>query len=340
MKNRFALAPMTNHQCAEDGSVTDGEVKWLSMRAEGGFGLVMTCAAHVSKIGQGFPGQLGVFSDDLLPGMKRLADSLKDTFSVVQLHHAGIRSPHEVIGERSVGPSDHEETDSRAMSYAEVKAVIQDFIDAAVRSQDAGFDGVEIHGAHSYLLTQFMSTELNHRDDEYGGSYENRTRIVREIIAGVKSACKSGFSIGLRLSPEGNGMSLTEVTKFCQEMIDQGDIDYLDISLWDCFKEPEDEKYQGRTLLSYFTELDRKDVKLGVAGKLYQPQDCDAMMEHGVDFVMLGRAAILHHDFPNRYQEDSKFTATRAPVSAAYLKQEGLSEAFVNYMSGWVGFVE
>ena len=342
MKNRFALAPLTNHQCEDDGMANDAEVKWLRMRAEGGFGMVMTCAAQIESggRGQGFPGQLGVHTDAMLPGMKRIAETLKNTFSVVQLHHAGIRSPKSLIGQQPVGPSDHEETGSRAMTSDEVQKVIQDFISAAVRSEKAGFDGVEVHGAHGYLLTQFMSTELNQRTDEYGGSYENRTRIVREIIAGIKRECSEGFSVGIRLSPEGYGMPLTEVTRFCQELIDEGSLDYLDISLWDCFKESADEEFQGRSLLSYFTDLSWGDVKLVVAGKLKTPADAEAMMEQGVDFVMLGRAGILTHDFPNRYKVDPEFEATQLPVTAEHLESEGLSPAFIKYLSGWDGFVK
>jgi 2,4-dienoyl-CoA reductase-like NADH-dependent reductase (Old Yellow Enzyme family) len=94
-KNRFMLAPLTNTQSHPDGRMSDDEFNWLTARADGGFGLVMTCAAHVQRTGQGFPGQLGVFSDDHLAGLTRLADAIraKGAVSSVQLHHAGIRSP-------------------------------------------------------------------------------------------------------------------------------------------------------------------------------------------------------------------------------------------------------
>lgn len=341
MQNRFALAPLTNHQCEADGQANDAEVKWLGMRAEGGFGMVMTCAAQIdsSGMGQGFPGQLGVHHDKMLPGMRRIAETLKDTFSVVQIHHAGVRAPEEVTGHQPVGPSDHEETGSRAMTPDEIQRVIQDFISAAVRCEEAGFGGVEIHGAHGYLLTQFLSAEQNLRTDEYGGSYTNRTRIVREIIAGIERECSDKFSIGIRLSPEGYGMPLTEVRRLCQELINTGSLDYLDISLWDSFKEPEEEEFQGRSLLSYFTDLNWGDVKLVVAGKLKTPSDMESVMRQGVDFVMLGRAGILAHDFPERYKNDPAFEPTRLPVTAEHLKREGLSPAFVKYLSGWDDFV-
>ena len=203
-KNRFMLAPLTNTQSHPDGRLSDEEFHWLTKRATGGFGLVMTCAAHVQRIGQGFPGQLGVFGDEHLPGLTRLAAEIKAQGSVssVQLHHAGIRSPEALIGEKPVGPSEDAETGARALSTAEVEQLAENFIEAAVRAERAGFDGVELHGAHGYILCAFLSGETNRRNDRWGGSLENRARIVRTIIDGVRSRTRPDFQLGLRLSPE------------------------------------------------------------------------------------------------------------------------------------------
>ena len=154
-KNRFMLAPLTNCQSHADGSLSDEEFRWLTMRATGGFGLVMTCAAYVQAQGQGFPGQLGVYSDALLPGLTRLAAKIKaeGAVSSVQLHHAGLRSPAELIGHAPVGPSEDAETGTRALETEEVEQLAEDFIAAAVRAERAGFDGVEIHGAQRFGLT-------------------------------------------------------------------------------------------------------------------------------------------------------------------------------------------
>lgn len=107
MKNRFALAPLTNSQSHPDGRLSEEEFRWLTLRAKGGFGLTMTCAAHVQQIGHGFPGQLGVFGDEHLEGLARLAAAIKAEGSVssIQLHHADMRSPAELVGERPVCPS-------------------------------------------------------------------------------------------------------------------------------------------------------------------------------------------------------------------------------------------
>lgn len=341
MKNRFMLAPLTNSQSHEDGVLSDEEYRWLTMRAQGGFGLTMTCAAHVQAIGQGFPGQLGVFGDEHLDGLTRLAAAInaEDSVSIVQLHHAGMRSPADLTGEQPVCPSANEETGARALAHDEVLGLIDDFVAAAVRSEQAGFDGVEIHGAHGYIVAQFLSPEINQRDDEFGGSLENRTRLLFTIIDGIREQCGPDFILGVRLSPERFGLRLAEMIEVAERLLAEQKIDFLDMSLWDVFKESEEAEFAGRTLMSCFTELDRGEVRLGVAGKIRTPEEAEQVLAAGADWIMLGRAAILHHDFPNRYEADQRFVPVENPVTRQYLADEGLSEAFINYMSGWRGFV-
>jgi len=339
--NRFMLAPLTNCQSHDDGVLSDEEFTWLTMRAEGSYGLTMTCAAHVQPIGRGFPGQLGCFGDEHIAGLTRLAARIRECGSVssLQLHHAGMRSPAELIGTTPVCPSDNAETGARALSHADVIRLRDDFIAAALRAERAGFDGVEIHGAHGYILCQFLSAEINSRDDEYGGSLENRARLLLEIIAGIRARCGEDFQLGVRLSPERFGMKLGEITELAQRLFDERQIDFLDMSLWDVFKEPEEDTFKGRSLAGYFTELERGDTRLGVAGKIKTPDDVQRVLEAGCDFAIQGRAAILQHDFPRRMQADPDFRPVPTPVSRDYLRSEGLSEAFIGYMERWPGFV-
>ena len=146
--------------------------------------------------------------------------------------------------------------------------------------------------------------------------------------------------VGVRLSPERFGLELPEIQVLAQQLMSGGQVDFLDMSLWDVFKEPNDEALQGKTLMSYFTELDRGDVRLGVAGKIRTPEEAEKALAAGADWIMLGRAAILHHDFPDRYREHSGFTPAQTPISREHLAAEGLSEAFITYMASWEGFVE
>jgi 2,4-dienoyl-CoA reductase-like NADH-dependent reductase (Old Yellow Enzyme family) len=340
-KNRFMLAPLTNTQSHADGTMSEDEFNFLTYRATGGFGLVMTCAAHVQASGQGFPGQLGIFSDAHLPGLTRLAAAIRERGAVssVQLHHAGIRSPADLIGEAPRGPSEDAETGARALSLAEVEALRDDFIAAAVRAEAAGFDGVELHGAHGYILCAFLSPETNRRDDRYGGSAENRARIVDEIIAGVRARTRPDFQLGLRMSPERFGLRFAEQRALAARLLASGDLDYLDMSLWDTFKAPMEAEFADRPLIDWFTDLPRGETRLGVAGKLMTAEACRRALEHGADFAILGRAAILHHDFPRLAAADPGFASVSLPVTRAWLRDEHLGPAFVAYMSGWKGFV-
>lgn len=342
MKNRFMLAPMTNQQSHADGRLSDDELRWLVMRAAGGFGLTMTCAAHVQAVGQGFPGQLGVFSDIHVEGLTRLSAAIhaSDSLAVVQLHHAGKRSPRELTGTQPLCPSADEKTGARAMTGAEVRQLVEDFIAAAERARRCGFDGVELHAAHGYVLGQFLSSRFNRRDDEYGGSLENRSRILFEIIDGIRERCRADFNVGIRLSPERFGQKLLECLELAQRVFATKLIDYLDMSLWDFDKEPHEQEFQGRPLRSYFLDLDRGETRLGVAGKIYSAAAARQCIEDGFDYVSIGRGAILHHDFPERVLADDGFEITPLPVTRDYLRGEGLGEAFIDYMSGWDGFVE
>ncbi len=335
------LAPLTNSQSHADGRLSDDEFRWLTMRAEGGFGLVMTCAAHMQRQGQGFPGQLGVYADEHLPGLSRLAEAIRarGAVSSLQLHHAGIRSPMSLIGGQPVGPSDNAQTGARALTTGEVEALIEDFAAAAKRAERAGFDGVEIHGAHGYILSAFLSPETNQREDRFGGSPARRGRIVKEIIAAIRAHCRPDFQLGLRLSPERFGLVTGEIRDLAAEVLVAGDLDFLDMSLWDAFKPPVDQAFAGQPLIDWFADLPRGNTRLGVAGKIMAPETARRALEHGADLVILGRAAILHHDYPTKSARDPAFTPIGLPVSRAYLRQEGLGPSFIDYMNNWKGFV-
>ena len=341
MPNRFMLAPLTNMQSHADGSLSEAEHHWLTMRARGGFGLTMTCAAHVQAVGQGFPGQLGTFSDHHVEGLARLATDIAATGSVaiVQLHHAGNRSPKDIIGTDPVCPSDDPSTGARALDTGEVERLTDDFIEAAERCARAGFHGVELHGAHGYMICQFLSSELNRRTDRYGGSLENRSRLLFDVVDGIRARCGDDFHIGVRLSPERFGMVVDEIIEVYGRLVDGGKVDMIDMSLWDCFARPKDPAHADRRLVDVFAALPRGAVRLAVAGKLYGGDDVARAVEAGVDIVALGRAAILHHDFPRVVASDPHATMRALPVSADVLRTEGLSEGFVGYMRSWPGFV-
>jgi 2,4-dienoyl-CoA reductase-like NADH-dependent reductase (Old Yellow Enzyme family) len=341
MPNRLMLAPLTNQQSHADGTLSDDEHRWLTMRALGGFGLTMTCAASVQAVGVGFAGQLGVHDDAHVTGLTRLACDIKmaGSVAIVQLHHAGNRSPRELIGTEPVCPSDDAETGARAMTNDEVHGMIGAFVAAARRSREAGFDGVELHGAHGYLLCQFLSTELNRRTDEFGGSLENRARPLLDIIEGIRRECGNDFHVGVRLSPERFGMKIDEIREVYSWLVASGHVDMIDMSLWDCAKNAIDEGWADRRLIDIFASIDRGNVRLAVAGKLYSAAAVRAALVAGADIAVIGRAAITNHDFPRLMRDNADFAMRELPVSGQTLRDEGLSDTFVGYMRNWKGFV-
>lgn len=338
MKNRFMLAPMTNQQSHEDGVISEDELHWLKVRAQGGFAHIVTCASHVSENGKGFPGQLGIFSDGHIEGLTRLANALREAQCLcsVQLYHGGMRA----ISSELVSPSGDTENGSRAMTQRDIEEAIEDFVTAAERAAAAGFNGASLHAAHGYLIGQFLSSTFNSRSDRYGGSLENRSRFLCDIVDGIRTRCGDGFQLGVRLSPERFGQELPDIVAVARRLLEEAQIDYLDMSLWDVRKEPGDERYRGRSLMSYFAELDRGDVRLGVAGKIIEPGDAVYCLQNGADYVALGKVAVLHHDYPHALQENPKFSPRWLPATADYFRGQGLGEAFIAYLATWTNFVE
>jgi len=338
--NRFMLAPLTNQQSNPDGTCSDDEYRWLTMRGQGGFGLVSTCAAHVRAEGQGFAGQLGCFDDDQIQGLTRLASALRDAGSVgiVQLHHAGRRAAADLIEGGIVAPVDDPETGARGLSTEEVEQVIDSFAAGAVRAQASGFAGVELHGAHDYLICEFLSAALNHRTDHYGGTAENRARLLFEIIEEVRRRCGQEFLLAVRLSPEGFGVQTTDMIEIFDRLVADGQVDLVDLSLWDCFKAPAEEGL-GDSLLGLFAERPRGEVRIAAAGHLYSGTDIQRVLDLGADIAALGRFGVVNHDAPRRLEADKNASMRELPIPRAVLAEEGVGPAFIAYLSNWKGFV-
>lgn len=328
-RNRVWLAPLTNMQSHADGALSDDELRFLTMRAEGGFGVVETCASHVSLDGQGWKGELGVYDDKLLPGLTRLASSLRErgALGLVQIFHGGVRSPASLIGQQPWSATGFE--DARAATEDDIVGVIDAFRNAAVRCHRAGFDGVELHGAHGYLLSQFLSATMNTRSDRWG----DRPLLLREVARAVRSAVPASFLVGVRISPEdfGNakGLDLDENLTLAGALVDDG-IDFLHLSLWDVHRNTN--KRPDVHALPLFREV--VPVPIVVAGKVWTREDADRLLAMGADFVALGRSAIANPDWPKLTGEPR-----RPPLTAAELRARGLSPVFVEYMRKFKGFL-
>jgi 2,4-dienoyl-CoA reductase-like NADH-dependent reductase (Old Yellow Enzyme family) len=340
-RNRVFLAPLTNQGSHPDGAWSTAEAEFLSRRAQGGFGLVETCAAYVRQEGKAWSGELGVHDDAMLPGMTALAARLRagGALSCVQLFHGGLRADPSASGLPRLSASDDVEPDfpARGASDAEVHAIIDAFAAAAARCARAGFDAVELHGAHGYLLSQFQSSVYNRRADRWGGDLAGRARLIREVARAVRAAAPD-LMLMVRLSPEeygqAKGIDLDETLQIAKWLVEDG-VDALHLSLWRA--ELNTTKRPDVHATPLFRDAVGPDVPLVVAGNVWTGDEAEAQLARGADAVALGRSAIGWHDWPRRVAAGE--TPSRPPFTAEHLAGEGLSPPFVNYMRRWKGFL-
>jgi 2,4-dienoyl-CoA reductase-like NADH-dependent reductase (Old Yellow Enzyme family) len=202
VKNRILFPPVVCfHYAGSDGMVVDRNVEHYKERSEGGPGMIIAEATAVWEEGRLAPFQLGLWSDAHIPGMSRIAETIKknNAVALVQIHHAGLISPASVT-ETPGGPSaDPNKPGSRSLTVEEIHLIRDAFIAAAMRAKKAGFDGIELHGAHGYLLSQFASLFFNKREDEYGVDLKGRMKLATEIIKGIRAVCGPDFIIDYRL---------------------------------------------------------------------------------------------------------------------------------------------
>ncbi len=342
--NRAWLAPLTNKASHPDGHLSEDELGFLVARAAGGFGVVETCATHVALDGQAWEGQLGLYSDELEPDWRRLAAAINaegGAFLIGQAFHGGARALRG--GARplpwSCSASQPGEPEVGAASPARIEAVIEEFAQAARRLERAGAQGVELHGAHGYLLCQFLSSVLNRRRDAWGGSLENRARLLRRTLQATRAAVGSEFVVGVRLSPESYeglpGLDLDESLQVAQWLCEDG-ADFLHLSLWDASLDAKGRP--GHHPARLFRDALPREVPLVTAGSVWTRAEAEAQLDHGADAVALGRAAIANPDWPRRVLAEGREPA-RFPLSAAELRERGLGEPFVDYLRGNRGLV-
>ena len=345
-KNRIVLAAMTNKQSFEDGIISGDEINWLSRRAEGGFGIITTAATHVSKHGQGWEGEFGVFDDKFIPSLTKLTQSIHRYEGLVfaQLFHGGIRSPEYLTGMQPISADKVECKESKSgfsikASEDDIKRIIKEFTYAAVRCVNAGFDGVELHGAHGYLISQFLSKSINKRKDRWGGDLKGRSRLLLEIFTSIRKHVPEKFIVGIRLSPEIKGLeislndSLELVKKLCHL-----DVDFIHLSCWDIYAHSSQYPKNSKTVTEWFSKSIDNLPPIIVTGNIWSSQDAQNAMGQGADLIGVARAAIPYPDWAKNII-DPKYDPPRGPYTSQQLKKAHLSDVFINYMRKWEGFV-
>jgi 2,4-dienoyl-CoA reductase-like NADH-dependent reductase (Old Yellow Enzyme family)/thioredoxin reductase len=231
LKNRLAMSQMTMNYATEEGLVTDKLIAHYRERAKGGVGLIFVEGTYFTPEGKGYVRQLGISSERHVEGLKRLTDAVhelkNDTRIFLQIHHAGGRVSSKISGMEPVAPSavpayPGAET-PRALTRDEIARLVEAHVDAAGRAKAAGFDGVDIHCAHGYLVPAFFSPITNRRTDEYGGALAGRTRFLTDIIRGIRTRLGKGFPLTIKISGDeyiegGLGIpAMIEIARLAQE---------------------------------------------------------------------------------------------------------------------------
>ena len=319
IKNRFVVPAMDSHYTNEEHFFTDQALNYYGERARGGFGLIFTEFMCVSEEGLAESTQAGIYDDKFIPMLTKLVNRVHENGAKIfaQIQHLGRQkgndTPLQAVGASALVSNGKKEP-VHELTTDEVQIIEQKFIDAALRAKKAGFDGVEVHGAHGYLLAQFLSKATNKRVDQYGGNITNRARIVCEIVEGIKSVCGKDYLVVVRTSGNedfygGNSIedALTQAVLF-----EQANADAIHISY-------------GSAIESYYTKsgfnMDNiRKVKEAVnipvigVGRINDPTLALAMVKNGTaDFVALGRQSICDPHFPNKVKEgrlDEIFTCT------------------------------
>ena len=237
LPNRFVRSATWEGRANDDGSCTQGLVNMMTQLVRGGVGLIITGHAYVLKDGQAGPWQLGVYSDKLIQGLTKMTEAVhKENGKIVmQIAHAGCQAPFALTGLASLAPSVMENQDGsscREMTQADISEVVDAFGQGAVRAKQAGFDGVQIHAAHGYLLSQFLSPFFNKRTDEYGGTIENRTRIVLEVFESIRASVGYDFPVLIKINSEDfldNGLTVDDMIHTAS-LLEQAGIDAIELS--------------------------------------------------------------------------------------------------------------
>lgn len=317
-KNRLVMPPMVRNYADEQGRVTSRYRAHIERVARGGVGTMILEASFVRPDGRGFSRGLGLHDDAVIDGLATVVEAAHAHGAVVgpQLFHAGRQTTSEVAGTRPVAPSAIPDPlmqeVPRALSQEEIAGIVAAFGAAAARAEAAGCDFVEVHGAHGYLITQFLSPFTNRREDEYGGTPENRQRFLVEVVEAVRAAVSPDFPVIVRLSCDElvpGGLTPDDTVAIARRLEALG-VAALDISVGNYasftrgYMMPPMAREDG--VLVEFAERVKAEVGVPViaVGKLRDPALADRVVAEGrADFVAIGRTLLADPDWPNKARE-------------------------------------
>ncbi|EOV1171415.1 NADH-dependent flavin oxidoreductase [Vibrio fluvialis] len=312
LRNRVVMAPMTTWSSNADQTISDEELRYYRARAQG-VGLLLTGCSHVQPSGIGFTDEFAAYDDRFIPSLTKLADAVKSggAVAVLQLFHAGNKAVPDLIPNGELvsasamaapkGPFNDGKLASRELTEAEIFELIHDFGHATRRAIEAGFDGIELHGAHGFLIQNFLSPLFNQRQDQWGGSLENRMRfpleVVREVRRVIDEHASHPFLLGYRISPEEPGegaLRIDDALALAETLAQEGNIDYLHTSLYNILAGQSQDDTSGKTTAQRFIDRVADRVPLMAAGEVRTPNQARHVLETGMPLVVVGRSLVMN----------------------------------------------
>lgn len=332
VKNRVGVAPMTRISATEEGYITNEMVSYYTSFAEGGFGLIITEGTYIDdQYSQAYYSQPGIAFEDQAHAWKQVADSIHTAGANIfmQLQHSGALSQGNRFMSGTLAPSALQPKGEQLPFYlgsgpfptpkeitkVEIAGIIKSFSDAAVRAKSADFDGVEIHGANGYLLDEFLTDVTNQRSDEYGGSAENRVRLLVEIAQAIREAAGEEFTVGIRISqakPNDYAYKWTgkeQDAAIIFEHLGKAGYDYIHITEYEAWKPAFDSS--EISLVSLAKQYSRLPIIAN--GHLEDPEKAAKMIENGdADIVTIGKGALANHDWVHKVQNGQQLLSFEA----------------------------
>jgi 2,4-dienoyl-CoA reductase-like NADH-dependent reductase (Old Yellow Enzyme family) len=327
LRNRFVRSATWEGMAGDDGSVTDRIIDMYAALAEGGVGLIITGHAYVSTEGQAVPWQLGVHDDGVMSGLTRLTDVVHERGGkiAIQLSHAGCRGAVSLTGMEPIGPvvmkGDQGQV-CREMEADDFSRVAADFARSAARAERAGFDAVQIHAAHSYLISEFLSPCHNTRVDEYGGTVQNRAQFLLEVVGAVRKSVGPGFPVVVKINSDDfidGGFSVPEMIEV-STLLEQVKIDAVELSGGSPFspkfmahrpgpiRSEADEVYYREAAMLFKRTV---TLPLILPGGIRSYPVARELVERGVtDYVSLSRPLIREPGLINRWKAGDTRKAT------------------------------
>lgn len=345
LANRFVRSATWEGMADNDGLCTPKLIELMKRFAEGGVGLIITGLAFVTREGRAAPWQIGADGDAFLSGLKEMTDTIHRAEGriALQIAHGGCYSATQLSGQKALAPSTHESgaiPTCREMTVAEIGRIVAAFGESAALAKKAGFDGVQIHAAHGYLLSQFLSPFFNKRQDAYGGSIENRARIVLETLQSVRRRVGEEFPVLIKINSEDfvdAGLTVDEMLKV-SALLEQAGIDAIEMSggtvyasgaysaiRTGAFDTPEKEVFYREAATRYKEKI---GVPLMLVGGIRSFEVAEKLVSEGLtDYISLSRPLIREPALINRWKSGDLRRATCISDNACFgptQKGEGL----------------